>query len=184
MNSPKSIQDVVFANLVPDKVFKEARADLAPGEYPFSFSAQAVIGVLKVFEDTEKTPTSQVINLKFIAKLVKSLGCTREAVLKATIDTLAPMMQEGETAKEALEGIEEFEKAIEEGMKPIQEHLATLPKTKVKGKALAKFTHLEIVPLVSPGESNLFNSDSPSVADTRTIEERIADLDTLMAKEA
>ena len=174
---PNTIQKAVLAKLVKDAEWKKIRPELTVGSTDFDFTVR-VVGRQTVEKDTKKTPTSSLLNIDTVALILAYAGVTGEAAMKAITRVCAPAMEADEgKAAGALANVAELKEKLEKGKELFAKYAATLPKVPVNGDVSTQISLIEIVSF----EPNLSTSEA---TDSRTIEERIADLDSLMAKEA
>lgn len=172
---PNTIQKAVLAKLVKDAEWKKIRPELTVGSTDFDFTVR-VVGRQTVEKDTEKTPTSSLLNIDTVALILAYAGVTGENAMKAIARVCGPAMaaDDGKAAG-ALANVAELKEKLEKGKELFAKYAATLPKVPVNGDVSTKISLIEIVS---------FEPNLTEATDSRTIEERISDLDTLMAKEA
>ncbi len=125
------IEIVALSKVVKDKALKAARPECTVGEHPIDFSV-SVKGMLRVLEDTEKTPTCNIPWKTVAAILIAKMGCTRDAAEKQLVGIIAEALRIGDGV-----GMTMYS-AYGDALAAAENHidttiLAKLPKVKVKG---------------------------------------------------
>ena len=146
-----NLKTIVASRLIKDAAYKVVRTAVEPlAETKFSLAILAE-GTLRIEEDTEKTPTSSLLNLNTVALILAYSGVTAENAMKAIEHVCRPHMEINlGKAAEALSDVTELAKTLEKGKALFAAYTATLPKVPVKGDVTVKISELRI--LESPNE--------------------------------
>jgi len=144
----KPQETVAVSKAVTTKIVKAAREQLTPGEYPVDVAVQ-VTGLLKVAEDTEKKPTSNVLTKAFLALVLKYAGCTREQAMAVIEQAAAEVLVDwtgSDADKEIAAGAREQlieDLGLDKALAAVDEKIDALPRVPVKGRCTFKGnTHL------------------------------------------
>jgi hypothetical protein len=156
------------------KDYKEARAQLEPGEYDIDTTVR-VKGKIKVSPDTLGTPTSSLLNQDFLALVLHHAGITRDSAVKildkVASDYLSGWTGSDEDKKKAKEARKEaVSKFDPDGkIKEVFDNFkASLPVIPSKGKIKWKGSVEEI------GLSEVAELDSATVEEVKLSEAKVA----------
>lgn len=139
----EAIDIVALSALVKAKQKKEARKELAPGEYQID-EVVRVHGLVKVGEDYSSKPTAKLLSKRFFAALIQGSGVTGPAVANMVAEAvrLDMLANEDETVASRLDAkAEEISKIQAAILQPI---IDRLPLRQDKGKVI---TDLEVSPV-------------------------------------
>ena len=160
MNSQET---VALSKAIATKTVKVARANLEPGEYLIDIAVQ-LQGLIKVAEDTEKTPTSSLLNKHTVATVLHMCGVTREAAMKAwaAISNEILAEWEGTEADREIAKARREQQAEELGLNDalamFEEQLEELPKIPVKGRVTTKLSVNELDSTIEQDSDDLLEA--------------------------
>lgn len=130
---------MALGKAIKAKDIKCAREQMSPGEHPVDVTVR-VSGYVNVAKDTEKTPTSALLNQEFLMLVLHKAGFMREQAMDLLRDTAEEYLDGWVGSDEDRANAKDMRKELVEKCDPegkisafLKDTKISLPKTKVLG---------------------------------------------------